>query len=51
MPGYAVAGTVAPLVLVSARLIQGFAFGVESAGVNIYLAEISTPGNRGFYVA
>jgi MFS transporter, MHS family, citrate/tricarballylate:H+ symporter len=51
MPGYAVAGIVAPLVLVSARLIQGFAFGVESAGVNIYLAEISTPGNRGFYVA
>jgi MFS transporter, MHS family, citrate/tricarballylate:H+ symporter len=50
MPGYAVLGFAAPLLLVSARLVQGFAFGVESSGVTVYLAEIATPGNRGFYV-
>jgi MFS family permease len=51
MPGYAVVGLVAPLVLITARLIQGFAFGVESSGVIVYLAEIATPRNRGFYTA
>ncbi len=51
MPGYAVMGIVAPVVIVCARLIQGFAFGVESAGVIVYLAEIATPRNRGFYVS
>jgi len=50
-PSYAAIGIVAPLLIIVGRLIQGFSFGVESSGVNIYLAEIATPGNRGFYVA
>jgi MFS family permease len=50
-PSYAAIGFIAPLVIVFGRLIQGFAYGVESSGVNIYLAEIATPGNRGFYIA
>jgi MFS transporter, MHS family, citrate/tricarballylate:H+ symporter len=50
-PGYATIGILAPLLIVIGRLIQGFAFGAESSGVNVYLAEIATPGNRGFYIA
>jgi len=50
-PTYAAIGLAAPLLVVAGRLIQGFAFGVESGGVNVYLAEISTPGHRGFYIA
>ena len=33
------------------RLLQGFSAGVELGGVSVYLAEISTPGNRGFYTS
>jgi MHS family citrate/tricarballylate:H+ symporter-like MFS transporter len=32
-------------------LIQGFSAGVELGGVSVYLAEIATPGNKGFYVS
>ena len=31
--------------------MQGFSAGVELGGVSVYLAEISTPGNRGFYTS
>jgi MFS transporter, MHS family, citrate/tricarballylate:H+ symporter len=33
------------------RLIQGFSAGVELGGVSVYLAEIATPGHKGFYVS
>ena len=33
------------------RLLQGFSAGVELGGVSVYLAEIATPGNKGFYVS
>ncbi|MGY4174842.1 MHS family citrate/tricarballylate:H+ symporter-like MFS transporter [Bradyrhizobium sp. USDA 4518] len=33
------------------RLLQGFSAGVEVGGVSVYLAEIATPGNRGFYTS
>ena len=33
------------------RLLQGFSAGVELGGVSVYLSEISTPGNRGFYTS
>ncbi|PPJ40511.1 MFS transporter, partial [Pseudoxanthomonas sp. KAs_5_3] len=33
------------------RLLQGFSAGAESGGVSVYLAEIATPGKRGFYVS
>ena len=51
VPGYASIGLVAPLLVVTSRLIQGFSAGVELGGVSVYLAEIATPGHKGFYVA
>jgi metabolite-proton symporter len=51
MPGYAVAGALAPLVVVLGRLLQGFSAGAELGGVSVYLAEIATPGRKGFYVS
>ena len=51
MPGYATIGLVAPLMVLLGRLIQGFSAGVELGGVSVYLSEIATPGNKGFYVS
>jgi MHS family citrate/tricarballylate:H+ symporter-like MFS transporter len=51
VPGYATLGTLAPMIVVIGRLIQGFSAGVELGGVSVYLAEIATPGNKGFYVS
>ena len=51
VPGYASIGLVAPLLIVISRLIQGFSAGVELGGVSVYLSEIATPGNKGFYVS
>jgi MFS family permease len=51
MPGYAQIGLLAPLLVLAGRLIQGLSAGVEVGGVSVYLSEIATPGNRGFYVA
>lgn len=48
-PSYAAIGLVAPLIITAGRLVQGFSLGVEAGGVNVYLAEIATPGTRGFY--
>jgi MFS family permease len=48
-PGYASIGIAAPLIVVAGRLLQGFSAGVELGGVSVYLAEIATPGRRGFY--
>jgi MFS transporter, MHS family, citrate/tricarballylate:H+ symporter len=50
-PGYRTIGITAPIVVVLGRLLQGFSAGVELGGVSIYLAEIATPGHRGFYCA
>jgi MFS family permease len=50
-PGYAVIGVLAPLLVFLGRLIQGFSAGVELGGVSVYLAEIATPGHKGFYVS
>ena len=51
LPGYATIGIVAPLLVVMGRLLQGFSAGVELGGVSVYLAEIATPGHKGFYVS
>jgi metabolite-proton symporter len=48
-PGYAAIGLAAPLLVVGGRLLQGLSAGVELGGVSVYLAEIATPGHRGFY--
>jgi MFS transporter, MHS family, citrate/tricarballylate:H+ symporter len=50
-PSYATIGVAAPIIVLIARLLQGFSAGVELGGVSVYLAEISTPGNRGFYTS
>jgi MFS family permease len=51
VPGYATLGVVAPLLILSGRLLQGFSAGAEVGGVSVYLSELATPGNKGFYVA
>ncbi|MDR3515401.1 MAG: MFS transporter [Azospirillaceae bacterium] len=51
LPGYATIGLFAPLLIVVGRLLQGFSAGVELGGVSVYLSEIATPGNKGFYVS
>jgi len=48
-PGYATIGLAAPIIVVMGRLLQGLSAGVELGGVSVYLAEIATPGRRGFY--
>ncbi|MEN3289895.1 MAG: transporter, family, citrate/tricarballylate:H+ symporter [Bradyrhizobium sp.] len=50
-PAYATIGIAAPIIVLLGRLLQGFSAGVELGGVSVYLAEISTPGNRGFYTS
>jgi len=51
VPGYASIGLAAPLLVLVGRLLQGFSAGVELGGVSVYLAEISTPGKKGFFVS
>ena len=50
-PTYATIGVAAPIIVLLGRLLQGFSAGVELGGVSVYLSEISTPGNRGFYTS
>ena len=50
-PTYASIGIAAPIFVLVGRLLQGFSAGVELGGVSVYLFEISTPGNRGFYTS
>jgi metabolite-proton symporter len=51
MPGYETIGLFAPLLIVAGRMLQGLSAGVEVGGASVYLAEIATPGRKGFYVA
>ena len=51
VPSYATIGVAAPLLVVLGRLLQGFSAGVELGGVSVYLAEMATPGLKGFYVS
>lgn len=51
VPGYGTLGVGAPLLVLLGRLLQGFSAGVELGGVSVYLAEIATPGKRGFFVS
>jgi MFS transporter, MHS family, citrate/tricarballylate:H+ symporter len=50
-PTYATIGIAAPIIVLIGRLLQGFSAGVELGGVSIYLFEIATPGNKGFYTS
>jgi MHS family citrate/tricarballylate:H+ symporter-like MFS transporter len=51
VPGYDTIGLLAPALVLIGRLLQGFSAGVELGGVSVYLSEMATPGNKGFYVA
>jgi MHS family citrate/tricarballylate:H+ symporter-like MFS transporter len=50
-PGFKTIGIVAPAVVLLGRLLQGFSAGAELGGVSVYLAEMATPGRKGFYTA
>lgn len=50
-PTYAQAGIVGPLVIVLARLIQGFSAGGEIGGATAFLIEYAPPRKRGFYAS
>ncbi len=50
-PSYNNIGIIAPIIILLGRLIQGFSAGAELGGVSVYLAEISSKQNRGFYVS
>src|SRR5215467_3964263 len=51
VPGYATIGVAAPILVLIGRLLQGFSAGAELGGVSVYLAEMATPGHKGFYTA
>jgi len=51
VPSYATIGYLAPFLVLVGRLLQGFSAGVELGGVSVYLAEMATPGRKGFYVS
>jgi MHS family alpha-ketoglutarate permease-like MFS transporter len=48
-PTYSTIGLAAPLVLLLARLVQGFSLGGEYGASSVYLSEIAPAGRRGFY--
>jgi MFS family permease len=48
-PTYRSIGILAPLIVLAGCILQGLSAGVMIGGVTAYLAEISTPGHRGFY--
>jgi MFS transporter, MHS family, proline/betaine transporter len=49
LPTYATIGFFAPLLLVVARLMQGFSAGGEWGGSTSFIVEWSPPGRRGFF--
>lgn len=51
IPGFDSIGYWAPILLVSLRLIQGFAFGGEWGGAVILVSEHSPPDRRGFWAS
>lgn len=51
IPSYQAIGLWAPLLVLAGRLLQGFSAGAELGGVSVYLAEIATPGSKGFYTS
>ncbi|HEY8980624.1 MAG TPA: MFS transporter [Streptomyces sp.] len=48
-PSYGTIGVVAPVLLVTARLLQGISVGGEYSTSATYMSEMATPGKRGYY--
>jgi len=48
-PGYATVGPVAPVILMLARLLQGFSVGGEYGTSATYMSEVTPAQQRGFY--
>jgi len=51
LPTYASAGLIAPIALVTLRMLQGLAVGGEYGGAAVYVAEHAPPGKRGLYTS
>ncbi|NLU74385.1 MFS transporter [Streptomyces sp. HNM0575] len=51
LPGYGTAGVFAPLALVLARLVQGFAVGGEYGGASTFVVEYAPDKRRGFWAS
>jgi MFS family permease len=51
LPGYAVIGAFAPILLVTMRVLQGLALGGEYGGAATYIAEHAPDGKRGLYTS
>jgi len=51
IPGYGSIGILAPILVVSLRLVQGLALGGEYGGAATYVAEHAPEGKRGYYTS
>src|ERR1700752_5182947 len=51
LPGYNAIGALAPILLVSMRVLQGLALGGEYGGAATYIAEHAPDGRRGFFTS